>query len=159
VTGLSPKSWNSANGDGSVPGEILKRFNAEISGINESCMFVTLFRLSNSHNQNSRQMKELEITLEHLESMVVLRAVGPVDSNTAAQLQEPLLRAAEGPTGAVELDLAEVSYMSSAGLRVLVLAAKALQKRGERLRLVKVPLQTYNVLNLAGFTSFIDIKT
>jgi len=61
-------------------------------------------------------MKELEITLQHLESAVVLHAAGPVDSNTAEQLQEPLLRAAEGPTGAVELDLAEVSYMSSAGL-------------------------------------------
>ena len=65
----------------------------------------------------------------------------------------------KAPTGAVELDLAEVSYMSSAGLRVLVLAAKALQKRGERLRLVNVPLHIYNILNLAGFTSFIDIKT
>jgi hypothetical protein len=39
-----------------------------------------------------------------------------------------------------------------------MLAAKALQKRGERLRLANVPLQTFNVLNLAGFTSFIDIK-
>jgi anti-anti-sigma factor len=104
-------------------------------------------------------MKELEITLQHLESTVVLHAAGPVDSNTAAQLQEPLLRAAEGPTGAVELDLAEVSYMSSAGLRVLLQAAKALQKRGERLRLVNVPLHIYNILNLAGFSSFIDIKT
>ena len=104
-------------------------------------------------------MKELEITLEHLESMVVLHAVGPVDSNTATQLQEPLLRVAEAPHGAVELDLAEVPYMSSAGLRVLLVAAKALQKRGERLRLVNVPLHIYNVLNLAGFTSFIDIKT
>ena len=104
-------------------------------------------------------MKELEITLQQLESAVVLHAAGPVDSNTAAQLQEPLLRAAEGPTGAVELDLGEVSYMSSAGLRVLLQAAKALQKRGERLRLVNVPSQIYNVMNLAGFTSFIDIKT
>ncbi len=104
-------------------------------------------------------MKELEITLQRLESTVVLHAVGPVDSNTAPQLQEPLLRAAEGPTGAVELDLAEVPYMSSAGLRILLLAAKALQKRGERLRLINVPLHIYNVLNLAGFTSFIDIKT
>ncbi len=76
-------------------------------------------------------MKELEITLQRSESTVVLHAVGSVDSDTAAQLQEPLLRAAEAPTGAVELDLAEVSYMSSAGLRVLVQAAKALQKRGE----------------------------
>src|SRR5215475_9174848 len=104
-------------------------------------------------------MTELKVTLEHLQSILVLRVVGPVDSNTAAQLQEPLLRAAEGPTGTVELDLAEVPYMSSAGLRVLLQAAKALQKRGERLRLVNVPLQIYNVLNLAGFTSFIDIKT
>lgn len=103
-------------------------------------------------------MTELEITLQHLESMVVLHVVGAVDSNTAPQLQESLLRAAEGPTGAVELDLAEVPYMSSAGLRVLLLAAKALQKRGERLRLINVPLHIYNVLNLAGFTSFIDIR-
>ena len=49
------------------------------------------------------------------------------------------MRAAEAPTGAVELDLAEVSYMSSAGLRVLLLAAKALQKRGERLTTYKRP--------------------
>jgi anti-anti-sigma factor len=104
-------------------------------------------------------MKELEITLRRSESAVVLHAAGPVDSNTAAQLQEPLLRESEAPAGAVELDLAEVSYMSSAGLRVLVMAAKALQKRGERLRLVNVPPQIYNVLNLAGFTSFIDVKT
>jgi anti-anti-sigma factor len=104
-------------------------------------------------------MEELEITLQHLESAVVLRAAGRVDRNTAQQLQEPLLRAAEAPTGAVELDLAEVSYMSSAGLRVLLQAAKALQKRGERLRLVNVPSHIYNILNLAGFTSFIDVTT
>ena len=103
-------------------------------------------------------MKELEITLRRVESTVVLYAAGPVDSNTAPQLQEPLLREAQGPAGAVELDLAEVPYMSSAGLRVLLLAAKALQKRSERLRLVNVPVHIYNVLNLAGFTSFIDIK-
>jgi anti-sigma B factor antagonist len=104
-------------------------------------------------------MKELEITLQHLESAVVLHATGRVDTDTAPQLQEALLRAAEAPTGAVELNLAEVSYMSSTGLRVLVQAAKALQKRGERLRLVNVPPQIYNILNLAGFTSFIDIRT
>jgi anti-anti-sigma factor len=103
-------------------------------------------------------MKELEITLQRWESRVVVRAVGSVDSNTAPQLQEPLLRAAADPTGAVDLDLAEVPYMSSAGLRVLLLAAKSLQKRGECLRLINVPLHIYNVLNLAGFTSFIDVK-
>jgi anti-anti-sigma factor len=96
--------------------------------------------------------------VEHLESIVVLQVVGPVDSNTAPELQAALLRATEASTGAVELDLAKVSFMSSAGLRALLLASKALQKRGERLRLSNVPPQIYNVLNLTGFTSFIDVK-
>jgi anti-anti-sigma factor len=123
-------------------------------------IFISLsFKQPSSVIKGVKQMKELEITLQRLELTVVLHAAGPVDSNTAAQLQEPLLRAAEAPTGAVEIDLAEVPYMSSAGLRVLLLAAKALQKRGERLKLVNVPLHIYNILNLAGFTSFIDIKT
>ena len=103
-------------------------------------------------------MQELEITVEQLESVVVLHAVGPVDSTTAALLQVPLLRAAENINGAVRLDLARVSYLSSAGMRVLLLAAKALQKRGERLRLLNVPPQILNVLNLSGFTTFIDVK-
>jgi anti-anti-sigma factor len=104
-------------------------------------------------------MEELKVTLEHLESTVVLRAVGPVDSTTAASLQEPLLRAVESSSGAVQLDLAQVSYLSSAGMRVFLLAAKALQKRGERLRLLNVPQQIHSLLNLAGFTSFIDVNS
>ena len=103
-------------------------------------------------------MKELEVRQECLESALVLHAVGPVDSNTASHLQEPLLRAAESLSGTVQLDLAEVPYMSSAGLRVLLLAARALQKRGERLRLMHVPPHIYTVLNIAGFTSFIDVN-
>ena len=44
-------------------------------------------------------------------------------------------------------------------MRVLLLAAKALQKRGERLRLLNVPQQIHSLLNLAGFTSFIDVNS
>ena len=84
-------------------------------------------------------MKELEITLEQLPSTIVLHAVGTVDSSTAPELQAALLRATEAPSGGVELDLAKVSYMSSAGLRGLLLAAKALQKRSERLKVIERP--------------------
>jgi anti-sigma B factor antagonist len=103
-------------------------------------------------------MTELEITQEQVQSTVVLHVVGAVDSNTAPELQAALLRATDAPSGKVELDVAKVSYMSSAGLRALLLAAKALQKRGERLSLSNVPPQIQNVLNLTGFTTFIDVK-
>jgi anti-anti-sigma factor len=104
-------------------------------------------------------MERLEVTIEQLESVVVIRAVGSVDSTTAPSLQEPVLRAIESSRGALQLDLKQVSYLSSAGMRVMLLAAKALQKRGERLRLLNVPPQIHNVLSLAGFTSFIDVSS
>jgi|SRR5262245_15205705 len=104
-------------------------------------------------------MQRLEVTIERLGSVVVIHAVGAVDSTTAPMLQEPLLQAAESPSGALQLDLAQVSFLSSAGMRVLLLAAKALQKRGERLRLLNVPQQIHSLLNLAGFTSFIDVNS
>lgn len=102
-------------------------------------------------------MAQLEITSRQSGSGVVLHVAGPVDSRTAAQLQEPLLRAAEGPSGGVVVDVADVPYMSSAGLRTLLLAAKTLQKRGERLKLLNVPPPIQNLLTLSGFTTFIDI--
>ena len=102
-------------------------------------------------------MKELEITEQQSQSTTVLSVVGVVDSNTAPELQQALLRATETSTGGVELDLAKVSFMSSAGLRALLLASKALQKRGERLKLSNVPLPIRNILNLTGFSSFIDV--
>ena len=46
-------------------------------------------------------MSDLEVTVEQLENAVAVHATGSVDSNTAPQLQEPLLRAAEN--GAVQL--------------------------------------------------------
>jgi anti-sigma B factor antagonist len=105
-----------------------------------------------------RTMKELEITEQQSQSRTVLSVVGAVDSNTAPELQQALLRATETSTGGVELDLAKVSYLSSAGLRALLMAAKALQKRSERLKLINVPLPIKNVLNLTGFATFIDVS-
>ena len=103
-------------------------------------------------------MKELEITQEQLQSTIVVAVAGAVDTNTAPALQEALMRATATSTGGVKLDLAKVSYLSSAGLRALLMAAKALQKRGERLKLSDVPPQIHNVLNLTGFTMFIDVE-
>jgi anti-anti-sigma factor len=110
-------------------------------------------------NYGMLEMKELEVISEMVESTIVLRAVGLVDSNTAPYLQECLLRAVESPDSLVQLDLAEVPHMSSAGLRVLLVAAKTLQKRGARLRLTNVSPNLYNILHITGFTSFIDVNS
>jgi anti-anti-sigma factor len=102
-------------------------------------------------------VNDLELTIERSPAVITIHAAGAVDANTAASLQEPLLDAAADPAAAVRVDLAAVSYMSSAGLRVLLMAAKALRTRGQRLQLARVPPLIHNVLSVAGFTSFLDL--
>ena len=102
-------------------------------------------------------MGDLQVTIERLAATITVHASGPVDGKTAASLHEPLLEAAATPDATVCLDLARVPYMSTAGLRVLVLAAQALRARDARLRLEHVPPHIENLLTSAGFTSFMDV--
>ena len=89
----------------------------------------------------------------------IIRATpqGPIDSTTAPALQEPLLVAIAAHRLPVELNLSHVPYVSSAGLRVLVLAAKELKPLGLRMRLRGVSGSVLQVLNLANFGAFLDI--
>ena len=100
---------------------------------------------------------DLLVTIERLAATITVHASGPVDGKTAASLHDPLLEAATTPDATVCLDLARVPYMSTAGLRVLVLAAQALRARDARLRLEHVPPHLENLLSSAGFTSFMDV--
>ena len=102
-------------------------------------------------------MGDLEVTIERLAAIITLHVAGPVDGKTAASLRAPLLAAAVACNATVCLDLARVTCMSNAGLRVLVLAAQALRARDARLRLEHVPPHIENLLRTAGFTSFLDV--
>ena len=57
----------------------------------------------------------------------------------------------------IVLDLKDVSYMSSVGLRVLVLAAKRLAPLGGRLVLCAPQAPVRHLLDVAGFTSMFSI--
>lgn len=84
---------------------------------------------------------------------------GAIDSTTAPQFQEPLLAAIAKFRTSVELDFSQVPYISSAGLRVLVLAAKELRPLGKRMKLTGVSGTVLQVLNLANFSAFLDIES
>jgi anti-anti-sigma factor len=71
-----------------------------------------------------RSIAVLRVTVEALEDACVIRASGEFDSSTAELLRSPLQAArADGVTTLV--DLRGVSFIDSAGLRVLLEAARA----------------------------------
>jgi anti-anti-sigma factor len=56
--------------------------------------------------------------------ILVLRPVGRIDNLTSAEFQAHLLAAATSGSGDIVVDLAAVDYISSAGLRALMVASR-----------------------------------
>ena len=62
-------------------------------------------------------------------SELTLTLIGRLDTNTAPQLENEL-KASLGGVESLTLDFAELDYLSSAGLRVLLAAQKIMNRQG-----------------------------
>lgn len=99
----------------------------------------------------------LQVTREDDGDSIVLLITGDISAVNAEQLEVPLLEAATTPSKHVALDFGGVAYVSSAGLRVLMMAAKRMRSRNERLSLRHVQPAVLTVLQMSNFTSFLDV--
>ena len=87
-------------------------------------------------------------------SELTISLTGRLDTNTAPQLEAELKAACEGLTKLV-LDFSVLSYLSSAGLRVLLAAQKIMNKQGE---MIICNANEY-ILEIFDVTGFRDILT
>ena len=80
---------------------------------------------------------------------------GRVDSNNAAEVEQALTKGLrQDGSERLVLDLAELRYLSSAGLRVLL----HLQKNCAGLRLINVSTDIYDILDMTGFTQMMEVE-
>ncbi len=94
----------------------------------------------------------MEITVTPKESCDLVVIKGRIDSYTAPNLSESLNDITGRARYKIILEMGDVSYVSSAGLRVLIDIQKTCKKmhQGDVL-LVKIPQRVYETLELAGF--------
>lgn len=81
---------------------------------------------------------------------------GRLDTVSAPAFQEQALSLVADATTFV-LDCSELSYLSSAGLRTLLLIHKRLMAKGARLALDGVVPSVRDVLDLTGFSGIFDV--
>jgi anti-anti-sigma factor len=92
--------------------------------------------------------------------MIVVAPTGRVDHATAADFERavvPLLGAAAGPRGGLVFDLAGVGYISSVGLRVLMIASKALRARGARIAVAAMQPVVAEILEICRFGAVVEV--
>lgn len=95
----------------------------------------------------------MEISQTINEGSAVLTLGGRLDAFGSQKLEEivhPLLKDLSG--GVLVFDMARLSYLSSAGIRILLSAHKALQASGGSLRLAGLHGYCEQVLEMTGFT-------
>ena len=99
----------------------------------------------------------LNTATEAIEGGQLLRVLGRLDSSTAPVLEKALLGLLEQDGARVLVDFAALGYVSSAGLRVVLMAAK--QARLVKGRLVLCELQPHvaDVFEMSGFTRILEI--
>lgn len=82
---------------------------------------------------------------------------GRIDTITSPQFQQALLQTFQSAKKVV-LDFAQVAYISSAGLRVLLIGQKTAQSKRATMSLIHVNETVQNVLDLVGFSAMLTIE-
>jgi anti-anti-sigma factor len=99
----------------------------------------------------------MEIDVEVRDDHVIVKPLGRIDSAVAEAFQQRLLETIRAHHVPVILDCSAIPYISSAGLRVLALAARALRQREQRLQLLRPTALVASTLTLTNFTSFLEV--
>jgi serine/threonine-protein kinase RsbW len=110
------------------------------------------------HPQHGNVLTMVKYTLPDLhEDLVVLPIEGRIDAITAPTLTQTVQDHMRNGARFVLIDLTAVSFLSSSGLRALLLIRKELMTLGGELRLAGLQPQVHEVFALTGFTQVFAI--
>lgn len=82
---------------------------------------------------------------------------GRLDSSSASKFEQSVNEEAGKSKSSVVLDLENLAYISSAGLRAVLLLTKTANAKGSKLALCTLPPQVEEVLKISGFDKIIPI--
>lgn len=99
------------------------------------------------------------MSMEVLESdgVAVFMPVGRLDSNSSGGAEKQVVERIEGGTRQMVFDFGRLDYISSAGLRVVLLTAKLLRPRGGRLAICAMNAQIRDVFEMSGLLGLLTV--
>jgi anti-sigma B factor antagonist len=99
----------------------------------------------------------MEIIEEKRGHLSTFKLQGRLDSNTSQLFEKRIFDAMSDGTKNVVIDFKDLDYISSAGLRVILKATKALKREDGKLLLCAMQDYVKEVFEIAGFDSFLPI--
>jgi anti-sigma B factor antagonist len=101
----------------------------------------------------------MEITEERRANILILRVIGKLDASTSKDLEAKVLALVASNQEKLVIDLSQLDYISSAGLRVFLLAAKRMDNAKGKMILCSLKDAVKQVFDIAGFSSFLTLAS
>jgi len=102
----------------------------------------------------------MQFSSRQLADVTVATPIGRIDHAGAAVLEQalaPLLAQAGTGRGAIVLDVSGVDYVSSVGLRVLMIAAKKMRAREAKIGVAALQPVVQEIFDISRFDHVVDI--
>ncbi|MBV7485180.1 STAS domain-containing protein [Bordetella sp. BOR01] len=99
----------------------------------------------------------MNLTIDKLGDVLLVSPEGQINSANAAGIEADLLTHVDKGERKVVLDLARLDYISSAGLRVVLVVAKRLKQAGGALALCSMQPQVREVFDISGFLAILTV--
>lgn len=99
----------------------------------------------------------MEIIQKEENGIVFVTIKGRLDADSALEAEKTVENALEGDIDRMLFDLGALDYLSSAGLRVLLSAAKEIKRRDGKIVLCSLTQFVKEIFEVSGFESLIPI--
>lgn len=100
----------------------------------------------------------MEFAQEQAGDVVIIKLSGRLDSSTAPPAEENFARVLAGGPLHLAIDMSSLEYISSAGLRVLLVVAKKLQQAKGKIVLFGLVHNVREVFQISGFDRIFTIQ-
>ena len=100
----------------------------------------------------------MTIAIEPTANAHIIALQGQVNSANAATVETEVLAVVQQGARNVLLDMRELTYISSAGLRVVLVLAKRLKQERGRLVLCAMQPHVHEVFDISGFLAILDVQ-
>ncbi len=101
----------------------------------------------------------MEFAQDHAGEVAIVKLAGRLDSSAAQPAEESFARVLDGGTPRLAIDMSKLEYISSAGLRVLLVVAKKVQQAKGKMVLFGLVPHVREVFSVSGFDQIFAIQS
>ncbi|MBN1501485.1 MAG: STAS domain-containing protein [Spirochaetes bacterium] len=100
----------------------------------------------------------MNIAIEENDSTVKINVTGDIEMMSIKDFKEKLLKLGQDSDKNIEIDLANVDYIDSSGVGVLISLLKLQKRKGKTVKISQVSDKVLNVLKLSSLADVFNLE-